>query len=95
MKEQENGSVTQRFCIATLQKCSIKDSIIPTYVSEGLIQWVIDLLNKSLNSKIHVFCLDFASAFFANVVHTPSTTAYFEENPEFTLNVLFLPLDCL
>ena len=25
LKEQENGNVTQRFCLAILQKCSIKD----------------------------------------------------------------------
>jgi len=45
-----------------------------------MIQWVLNLLNKSLASKIHVFCLDFASAMMANIIHTPSTIHYLEQN---------------
>ena len=37
LKEQDNGSVTQRFCIAILQKASVKDSVIPTMVQNDLI----------------------------------------------------------
>lgn len=88
LKKQENGSVTQRFCIAILQKCSIKDTVIPTYVEHGMINWVINLINKSLNTKIHVFCLDFASAMLANVIHTPSTIEYLEYNPEIATKVM-------
>lgn len=82
LKEQDNGSVTQRFCIAILQKCSIKDSVIPTYVQNDMIRWVIDLIKTSLSSRIHVFCLDFASAMLANVIHTPATILYLEYHPE-------------
>lgn len=32
MKEQDHGNVTQRFCLAILQKCSIKDNIIKVYL---------------------------------------------------------------
>jgi len=88
LKDQENGSVTQRFCIAIMQKCSIKDTIIPCLVDHGLIQWTISLLKKSLNSKIHVFCLDFASAMLANIIHTPSTIQYLEQNPTLTTQIM-------
>ncbi|CAD8056603.1 unnamed protein product [Paramecium sonneborni] len=79
LKEQENGSVTQRFCLAILQKASIKDTVIPTYVHNERIQWIINLIQKSVNSKIYVFCLDFASATLANIIHTPYTLQYLEK----------------
>ena len=56
--------------------------MIPTYVEKDMIHWVINLIKKSLNSKIHVFCLDFASAMLANVIHTPATIMYLESNPD-------------
>lgn len=88
MKEQEHGSVTQRFCLAILQKCSIREAIIPTLVDHDLIKWTINLLKKSLHQKIHVFCLDFSSAMLANIIHTPSTISFLEHHPEFTLDVI-------
>lgn len=56
LKEQEDGSVTQRFYIAILQKMSaqnsaqldeiVTESIIDAMVKRGLIQWCIRLLEK-------------------------------------------------
>lgn len=40
-----------------------------------------------MTSKIHVFCLDFASAMLANITHTPYTLNYFEQNPIITAQV--------
>ena len=40
---------------------------------KGLIKWVMELCKKSLKEKIHVFCLDFASAMLSNIIHTTST----------------------
>lgn len=37
LKEQEDGSVTQRFCIAILQKMSVKETTIELFVSKSLI----------------------------------------------------------
>jgi len=88
LKEQENGSVTQRFCIAILQKCSIKDTIIPTFIEHDMIYWTINLINKSLTSKIHVFCLDFASAMLANIIHTPSTLQLLEHNRQLAKQIM-------
>jgi len=47
-------------------------------------------MNKSLTSKIHVFCLDFSSAILANIIHTNSTILYLEQNPQFTHDVIKL-----
>lgn len=88
LKSTENGSVTQRFCIAILQKCSIKDSVIPTLIESQLIFWIIDLLNESLNKKIHIFCLDFASALLANITHSPHTLSFLENNMDIAKRIL-------
>ena len=88
MKDTENGSVTQRFCIAILQKCSVKDTVIPTLIEQGLIFWCFDLINKSLTSKIHIFCLDFASALLSNIMHSPHTLAFLENNIDIAKKVL-------
>jgi hypothetical protein len=37
LKEQEDGSVTQRFCIAILQKMSVKENTIELFVQKGMI----------------------------------------------------------
>ncbi|CAD8144528.1 unnamed protein product [Paramecium pentaurelia] len=88
LKEQENGSVTQRFCLAILQKASIKDIVIPTFVYNEMIQWIINLIQKSINTKIHVFCLDFASATLANIIHTPYTLQYLQNQPRFAYQIM-------
>lgn len=35
-----------------------------------MITWVLTLVKKSLNTKIHMFCLDFATAMLANMIHS-------------------------
>lgn len=81
MKAQnDNGSVIQRFCIAILQKMSVKEDIIPVYMKHNLIDWIIKLLAKSKYDDIHIFCLDFSSALLANVLHSNSTLDYLENN---------------
>lgn len=76
MKEQENGNVTQRFCLAILQKCSVKDSLISVYLDSDMISWALSLVKKSLHSKIHMFCLDFATAMLANILHSKTCQSY-------------------
>lgn len=82
MKEQPDGSVTQRFCVATLQKCSIKDKVIPIMIDQGMIEWIINFLWKSLKENIHIFCLDFSSATLANIIHSSHTIEYFKGNKD-------------
>ena len=95
LKSTENGSVTQRFCIAILQKCSIKDTVIPTMIEQSLIFWTIELLNKSLTDKIHIFCLDFSSALLANIIHSPHTIGFLENNRDIAKKVLKNLLDLI
>lgn len=82
LKEQDNGSVTQRFCLAILQKCSVKESLMRAYWENELIHWVLLLIKKSLNTKVHVFCLDFATAMLANVVHARWIQEALAQKPE-------------
>ena len=81
LKEQDDGSVTQRFCIAILQKMSVKELTIELFVQKQLIQWVLKLLEKSKTIDIHIFSLDFASALLANILHSHSTLEFLERNP--------------
>jgi hypothetical protein len=86
----ETGCVAQRYCIAILQKLSIKDEIIPIYLKHDLIHWSIDLINKFLDYKIHIFCPEFASAMLANIIRTHSTVEYLEKNQKFTAQVKYI-----
>jgi hypothetical protein len=88
LKEQDNGNVTQRFCLAILQKCSVKDSVIKVYWDNDLISWVLSLVRKSLNTKIHMFCLDFATAMLANMVHSRTCQASLEKRPEVVVQII-------
>ena len=46
------------------------------------------LVKKSLNTKIHVFCLDFATAMLANVVHSKWTQEALAKKPETVRHVI-------
>ena len=80
--ECTDGSVTQRFCLAILQKMACKEEVVELLHRMGLQTWLIELVEKSTKVKpqksgqakqeptIHVFCLDFASALLANILHS-------------------------
>lgn len=87
MKGQEDGTVIQRFCIAILQKMSVKEDAIPVYMKHGLIDWIIKLLQRSRVSEIHIFCLDFASALLANILHSNITLEFLQNNLNVCKNV--------
>lgn len=72
--------MNQRFCIAILQKVSIKEETIPIFLkrsltprSDDLVEWILGLVDRSSRREIHIFSLDFASALLANILHAPST----------------------
>jgi len=88
LKEQEHGNVTQRFCLAILQKSSIKESLIQTFIDHDMINWSIALVKKSFQIKIHSFCLDFATAMLANIIHSRWCLSYLEKKPEFTQGLI-------
>jgi len=87
MKNQEDGTVIQRFCIAILQKVSSKEEVIPVFMKQGLIDWVVKLLLRSRITEIHVFCLDFATALLANILHSTITLDFLEKNLSICKNV--------
>ena len=80
MKGTEDGQVIQRFCIAILQKMSVKEDTISIYMKFGLIDWIIKLLQRSRINDIHIFCLDFSSALLANILHSNITLDFLENN---------------
>lgn len=77
----------QRFCLALLQKCSIKEAVIPTFIEHDMINWLMNFIRKSTSTKIHQFSLDFGSALLANIIHTTSTLEYLERNITFAQHV--------
>lgn len=89
MRNQEDGTVIQRFCIAILQKMSVKEDTIPVYMKQNIIEWIVKLLQRSRISDIHIFCLDFASALLANILHSNYTIDFLEHNPSICKNVRF------
>lgn len=88
LKEQEDGSVTQRFCIAILQKTSVKEEVIPILVEFGMIDWILALLTKSIKNEIHIFSRDFSSALLANILHCGTTLEKLEEDGDLTKEIM-------
>ena len=86
--EQDHGNVTQRFCLAILQKCSVKETIIGTYLDNEIISWVLKLVKTSFTIKIHMFCLDFATAMLANVIHSKWCQINLANKPEQTTGLM-------
>ena len=41
-----------------------------------MIQWVLNIIKKSILTEIHTFCLDFATAMLANIVHAKKTQKF-------------------
>ncbi len=95
LKEQEDGSVNQRFCIAILQKISIKEDTILLFVAQGIIEWVVDLVQRSMKKETHIFSLDFSSALLANILHAPSTHAHLEKDKRYTKGLILRLLKML
>lgn len=44
MKSQEKGSVSQRFCLAVLQKLSLHDETMNVLAGEKVHEWLLELL---------------------------------------------------
>ena len=88
LKEQEDGSVTQRFCVAILQKMSIKEDLVDVLMKNKMMEWIVKLIERSTTKEIHTFSLDFGSALLANILHANSTLDYLEKNPAVTKNMM-------
>jgi hypothetical protein len=84
MQNQDDGNVSQRFCIATLQKLSIREEIIAIYLKHNLLTWLSKLITRSSSNDIHVFCLEYGSALIANILHSNATLNHLDDNKEKT-----------
>lgn len=82
LNEQDDSHINQRFCIAILQKISIKEDTIPVFVDHQMIEWILNLIERSKTQTVHIFSLDFASALLANILHAASTCNYLDKNPK-------------
>ena len=88
--------MTQRFCIAIVQKMSVKEAVIEVLVARGMIQWVLKLLDKSrTGADIHIFSLDFSSALLANILHSHQTLEFLEKQPRLTKDIINNLVQCL
>lgn len=88
MKGTEDGQVLQRFCIAILNKISIKEESITTYLKYGVIDWIIKLLQRSRINTINGFCIDFSSALLANILKSKTTLEFLENNNSVCRNLM-------
>ncbi|CDW73502.1 3-5 exonuclease family protein [Stylonychia lemnae] len=95
LKEQEDGSVNQRFCVAILQKISIKEDTIAVFLEQGLIEWILSLIERSTSKEVHIFSLDFSSALLANMLHATTTHEYLIKNASKTKSLMIRILDLL
>ena len=95
LMEEEDGSVNQRFCIAILQKISIKEDTVIYLVKQKIIDFVVNLVQRSQEKKVHVFSLDFSSALLANILHAKDTQTYLQERPEQVKGLLTLMLQLI
>lgn len=88
IESEEDGSVNQRFCVAILQKVSIKEDTVPFLVKKGMISWIVKLIGRSLEKEVHVFSLDFASALLANILHAKATAEELVKDKKFVTKLL-------
>lgn len=82
LKEQEDGSVGQRFSLAALQKCSGLSQTVELLLRENLLGYLLDFLNRSLKKKTHQFTQEFAAGLIGNLLGHSSSLSFFKENPE-------------
>lgn len=88
-ESQKNQSlatnVNLRFCVAILQKMSIKSALIPVFIEHNVIEFIIHKLEVHYSSNSpppgsrvftgeqHIFFLDFSTAMLANILHCKIT----------------------
>ena len=87
MKSQEDGSIIQRFCISIIYKMSIKENVLSVFINQGIIEWLLGLMQRSRYTEIPVFCLDYLSSLLVNILHSEVTLKYLDENVTICKNV--------
>lgn len=57
-------------------------------VKLGIIDWIMELVKRSIKWEIHVFSLDFSSALLANILHAKETNEFLETNKQVVSKLL-------
>ena len=68
IKGTEDGQVLQRFGISIINKMGLKEDTAQLFIKYGMIDYIIKLLQRSRVNKINQFCLNFSTAFLANIL---------------------------
>lgn len=71
-----------------MQKISIKEDTIPVFLEQGLIDWILSLIERSTKKETHIFSLDFSSALLANMLHATSTHDYLLKHGQKTKDLM-------
>lgn len=95
LQDEDDGSVNQRFCVAILQKISIKEDTVIHMVKLGIIDWIMELIKRSLKREVHVFSLDFSSALLANILHAKETNEFLDQNKQIVSRLLVTMLSLI
>ena len=74
--------------MAILQKISIKEDTIAVFLEQGLIDWILSLIERSTKKEVHIFSLDFSSALLANMLHAITTHEYLLKNAQKTKDLM-------
>ena len=88
MNSQEDGSIIQRFCISIIYKISIKEQVLPIFINQGIIEWLLGIMQRSRYTEIPVFCLDYLSSLLVNILHSETTLKFLDDNVTICKNVI-------
>lgn len=64
-------------------------------VKLGIIDWIIELVKRSVKREVHVFSLDFSSALLANILHAKETNEYLDSNKQIVSKLLVTMLSLI
>ena len=98
LKDQDDGSVTQRFCLAALQKASANEGRVQETLigKKGIVEWLSKFLERSrMRSDVNPFCYEFACALLANLLSTHVAVAYLSKNLKLAKDLINIILNLL
>lgn len=58
------------------------------FLEQGLIDWILSLIERSTKKEVHIFSLDFSSALLANMLHASSTHEYLLKHGQKTQDLM-------
>lgn len=86
---------------------SIKSQLIPIFIENGAVEFVISLIEEHYKSKHlqhpedfytgeqHIFVLDFSTALLSNILHSKIAIEWLRNNSEICVNISNRLLNCI